>query len=67
MAIYPFGEEQFRWIDVWCLKPEWFVRVDWRLLWPGSRGGKSRWIKVSVTEWRVQIILYVLIKLWNSP
>jgi hypothetical protein len=67
MAIRPFGEEKFRWIDVWCLKLEWFVRVDWRSWRSGSRGGKSRWIEVSVTEWGVQIILHVLIKLWHSP
>jgi hypothetical protein len=50
MAICTFGEERFRWIDVWSLKLEWFVRVDWRSWRSRSRGGKSRWIEVSVTE-----------------
>jgi len=67
MAICPFGEERFRWIDVWCLKPEWFVRVDCRPLRPGRRGGKSLRIEVSVTQWGVQIIRHVLIKLRHSP
>jgi hypothetical protein len=35
-----------RLMDIWGLKPEWQVGVDWRLLWPGGRAGV--WIRHNI-------------------